>query len=63
MHASGDVDSAQHCLGRAIVVQPEVGHTKYMSLAQLMSGTEARDLYMKGKSLCVPELLTHPGHE
>lgn len=44
----GQVEGAQQCLGRAIHLAPESGHTKYMTAAQLFSGTEARDLYLKG---------------
>jgi len=44
----GEVEKAQHCLGRAIVVCPEVGHSKYMTAAQLFPGTQSRDLYLKG---------------
>jgi len=47
----GEMEKAQHCLGRAIFVQPDRGHTKYMTAAQLFSGTEARDLYLKGIAL------------
>eukprot|EP00090_Calanus_glacialis_P022860 TRINITY_DN3519_c0_g1_i1.p1 TRINITY_DN3519_c0_g1~~TRINITY_DN3519_c0_g1_i1.p1 ORF type:complete len:379 (+),score=147.35 TRINITY_DN3519_c0_g1_i1:51-1139(+) len=49
----GEVEKAQHCLGRAITVQPESGHTKYMTAAQLFSGVESRDLYCKGVQLLV----------
>ena len=34
-------------LFRAIVISPEVGHTKYMTAAQLFPGTQSRDLYLK----------------
>ena len=34
-------------LFRAIVVSPQVGHTKYMTAAQLFPGTQSRDLYLK----------------
>eukprot|EP00088_Acartia_fossae_P016031 TRINITY_DN18933_c0_g1_i1.p1 TRINITY_DN18933_c0_g1~~TRINITY_DN18933_c0_g1_i1.p1 ORF type:complete len:364 (-),score=90.15 TRINITY_DN18933_c0_g1_i1:36-1127(-) len=44
----GKVESAQHCLGRAIHLEPHTGHSKYLSLAQIMSGCESRDLYRKG---------------
>jgi len=47
----GEIEKAQQCLGRAIFVQPESGHTKYMTAAQLFTGTEARDLYLKGIEL------------
>ena len=39
---------AQRCLGRAITVQPNTGHSKYMTAGQLFTGTSARDLYCKG---------------
>ena len=32
---------------RAIVISPDVGHTKYMTAAQLFPGTQSRDLYLK----------------
>ena len=47
----GDLENAKHCLGRAITVAPNEGHSKYMSLAQLMDGTEALGLYRKGIQL------------
>jgi len=47
----GEVENAQHCLGRAITVQPEIGHTKYLTAAQLFTGLESRDLYQKGVEL------------
>jgi len=31
-----------------LLLAPESGHTKYMTAAQLFTGTEARDLYLKG---------------
>jgi len=50
----GQIDSAEQCLGRAIYLQPNEGHSKYLTLAQILSGTESRDLYRKGI-----ELITH----
>jgi len=44
---AGDAENAKHCLGRAITVAPSVGHTKYLSLAQLMQGKESLELYNK----------------
>ena len=38
----GEVEKAQHCLGRAITVQPEIGSSKYLTAAQLFSGAESR---------------------
>jgi len=43
----GQMESAQHCLGRAVFLEPHTGHSKYLSLAQLMTGPESRDLYRK----------------
>jgi len=42
---AGDAENARHCLGRAITVAPSTGHTKYLSLAQLMQGRESLELY------------------
>jgi len=44
----GEIDSARHCYGRAVVVQPDIGHSKYMTLAQLFTGSEAKNIYVKG---------------
>lgn len=54
----GELEKAQHCLGRAITVQPESGHTKYLTAAQVFSGATSRSLYCKAV-----ELLTRPGQE
>jgi len=54
------VESAQQCLGRAIFLQPEEGHSKYLSLAQLLTGTEARDLYVKGAEILTASLQARP---
>jgi len=47
----GEVEKAQHCLGRAITVQPDTGFSKYLTAGQLFSGTDSRDLYCKGVEL------------
>jgi len=44
----GQTESAQQCLGRAIHLAPETGHTKYMTAAQLFTGIDSRNLYLKG---------------
>jgi len=44
----GEGERAKQCLGRAIHLEPQTGHTKYLMAAQLFSGVEARDLYLKG---------------
>merc|ERR1712198_596138 len=38
----GEVEKAQHCLGRAITVQPDSGFTKYLTAGQLFSGTDSK---------------------
>lgn len=52
----GQVESAQHCLGRAIHVEPHAGYSKYLSLAQLMTGVESRDCYRKGVEIISTQL-------
>jgi hypothetical protein len=45
---AGDVENAKHCLGRAVTVQPDDGHSKFMSLAQLFEGQQSLQLYQQG---------------
>ncbi len=45
---AGDTEGARRCLGRAVTVQPEEGHAKFLSLAQLFQGKEALQLYGAG---------------
>merc|ERR1712018_714 len=45
---AGEVEKAKQCLGRAITVLPNQGHTKYFSLAQLFSGEESLQIYKQG---------------
>jgi len=52
---AGDVENARHCLGRAVTVEAESGHRKYFSLAQIMSGKEALQLYQKGIDIIAQE--------
>jgi len=56
----GEVEKAQHCLGRAITVQPEIGSSKYLTAAQLFSGAESRDLYCKGIELLLSDQSKDP---
>jgi len=44
----GEVEKAQQCLGRAIHLQPQAGHTKYLTAAQLFTGQDSLSLYLKG---------------
>ena len=39
------------CFGRAIEVNPEEGHGKYMYMGQLMSGLDAIQCFRKGVEL------------
>ena len=32
------VENAQNCLGRAIHLEPDTGYSKFLSLAQIMTG-------------------------
>ena len=54
----GELERAKHCLGRAITVQPDSGHTKYLTAGQLFSGVTSRELYTKAV-----ELLSRSGLE
>ena len=45
---AGETEKAKQCLGRAITVNPNQGHAKYFSLAQLFSGQEALEIYQQG---------------
>lgn len=55
---AGDVKNAKHCLGRAVTVQPDEGHSKFLSLAQLFDGKESLQLYLQGIKIMTgnPEL-------
>jgi len=54
----GDVEAAKQCLGRAVEVQPDEGHEKFMSLAQLFQGKDALNLYDKGIQILAQALDT-----
>jgi len=54
---AGENEKAKQCLGRAITVQPNLGHAKYFSLAQLFSGHESLEIYQQGIRL-IEETLT-----
>jgi len=53
---AGDVENAKHCLGRAVTVAPDSGHSKYLSLAQIMDGEDSLGLYRKGIELLTSEV-------
>ncbi len=42
------MEKAKQCLGRAVTVQPNEGHSKFFSLAQLFEGQESLQLYRQG---------------
>ena len=45
---NGEMEKAKQCLGRAITVNPNQGHAKYFSLAQLFSGEDSLNVYKEG---------------
>lgn len=47
----GNMDAAKQCFGRAIEVQPDVGHEKYMCMGQLLTGEYAINCFQKGIEL------------
>jgi len=56
----GDVENAQNCLGRAIHLEPESGYSKYLSLAQIMTGVQSRELCRKAIELIKTQISTLP---
>ncbi|KAK7009586.1 TPR repeat-containing protein [Biomphalaria glabrata] len=51
----GNVESAKHCLGRAIELCPHSGFTKYMMMGQLLEGSSAVECYQKGIEIMLKE--------
>lgn len=51
----GELDTARVILGRAITLEPDSGHSKYLSMAQLLSGKEALGMYKKGLEIIQEE--------
>lgn len=51
----GDIEAAKQCFGRAVEVNPDTGHSKYMYLGQLFEGAEAIQFFQKGIELMVKE--------
>ena len=49
-------EGAKQCYGRAIFLQPDEGHHKYLSMAQLMDGDESVQCYKKTIELMYIEL-------
>ena len=47
----GNMDAARQCFGRAISVQPDSGHEKYMCMGQLLTGMDAIKCFQKGIEL------------
>ena len=45
------MDAAKQCFGRAIEVQPEKGHEKYMCMGQLLTGMDSTNCFHKGIEL------------
>jgi len=44
----GDEENCKKCFLKAVEVQPDHGHEKYMYLGQMFSGDEAKSYYLKG---------------
>ncbi|XP_059179305.1 uncharacterized protein LOC131958345 isoform X2 [Physella acuta] len=51
----GNLEAAKHCLGRAIELSPNSGFSKYMTMGQLMEGSNAVDCYKKGIEIMIQE--------
>ncbi|KAL4235922.1 hypothetical protein ACF0H5_004312 [Mactra antiquata] len=51
----GNLEGAKQCFGRAVVVSPNEGYTKYMNLGQLFEGAQAVECYQKGIELMISE--------
>ncbi|XP_077866417.1 uncharacterized protein LOC102807988 [Saccoglossus kowalevskii] len=47
----GDAENAKKCFGRAVAVQPNEGHSKYMYLGQICEGQQAVECFQKGIEL------------
>jgi tetratricopeptide (TPR) repeat protein len=48
---SGDLDESRKHFSKAIALDPETGHSKYMYIGQLSTGLEAIEFYHKGISI------------
>eukprot|EP00794_Sanderia_malayensis_P017636 gene17636-19390_t len=44
----GDTDNSVKCFLKAVEIQPDCGHEKYMYLGQMSAGSEAKAYYLKG---------------
>lgn len=51
----GNTEAAKQCLGRAVEVCPDKGHSKYMYLGQLFQGAQAVECFHKGIQLMLKE--------
>ena len=49
------LDSLCQCFGRAIELNPDEGHSKYMNMGQLLGGAEAIECFSRGLALMVKE--------
>ncbi|XP_053394826.1 uncharacterized protein LOC123524457 isoform X2 [Mercenaria mercenaria] len=47
----GNLEAAKQCFGRAIVVSPDEGYSKYLNLGQLFEGAQAVECFQKGIEL------------
>ncbi|KAK2143665.1 hypothetical protein LSH36_823g01024 [Paralvinella palmiformis] len=53
---TGDTDHAKQCLSHAIELEPDKGHSKYMYLAQLLTGQDAINCFNRGVNIMKEEL-------
>ncbi|XP_060595383.1 uncharacterized protein LOC132749586 [Ruditapes philippinarum] len=51
----GNLEAAKQCFGRAVVVSPNEGYSKYLNLGQLFEGAQSIECYQKGIELMVAE--------
>ncbi|XP_038078464.1 probable assembly chaperone of rpl4 [Patiria miniata] len=51
----GELEKAKQCMGRAITLSPEAGHSKYLYMGQLFEGEEAVQYLVKGIELMKKE--------
>jgi len=56
----GEVENAQNCLGRAIHLEPDTGYSKFLSLAQIMTGEQSRELCRKAIELINKQISSLP---
>jgi len=56
----GNLDRAKQLFGRAIELQPDIGHSKYMYMGQMVTGQQAIDFFLTGIKLMKKSLAVDP---